>query len=58
MVFEGFFDFLAFITKFRDTNFKYDFIILNGVTLANRAIEKINQIQPIQAQFFLDSDEE
>ena len=57
LVFEWFFDFLSYCTKFQNISTNSWYIILNWVYGQDKAIEKINAIKPTLVQFFLDNDE-
>ncbi len=55
-IFEGFIDFLSYLTLFNIKTLKNTFIILNSVNQQNKAIEKIKDLKPIKLYFFLDHD--
>lgn len=56
LVFEGFFDFLAFCTKNRNTKLVQGFIILNSIHGQTEAIEIINKTTPARVIMYLDND--
>lgn len=56
-IFEGFFDYLAFLTHYDITDFQNSAIILNSSALRKRALEEINQFNFSKIYLFLDNDE-
>lgn len=56
LVFEGFFDFLSFLTDYKLTDFSSPVIILNSVNLINRAKKPLLEKQFKQVIFMLDND--
>lgn len=55
-IFEGFMDFLAFLTFFGLHDFKSSVIILNSISLKNKALEKIKSYNFSRIYLFLDND--
>ena len=56
-IFEGFMDFLAFLSYRKITNFKNSVIILNTVNLRKQALDVINGYNFSKVYLFLDNDE-
>ncbi len=56
LLFEGFIDFLSFLTYYSLKEFRYSAIILNSVNMKNIAIEKIKEIKPKELYFYFDND--
>lgn len=56
-IFEGFMDFLAFLSYYDNTNFKNSVIILNTINLRQRALEEIVKHSFTKIYLFLDNDE-
>jgi len=56
-IFEGFMDFLAFLSYYDNTNFKNSVIILNTINLRQRALEEITKHSFTKVYLFLDNDE-
>jgi DNA primase len=56
-IFEGFMDFLAFLTYYKISDFKNSVIILNSVSLRKKALEEIENYNFTKAYLFLDNDE-
>lgn len=58
-LFEGFIDFLSFLTYYKITSLENfgTVIILNSISLKNKAIEEIKKIQPTLIYFLLNNDE-
>ncbi len=55
-IFEGFFDFLAFLSHYKITDFKNSAIILNSTSLRKRALEEIDYYDFSKIYLFLDND--
>ncbi len=56
LLFEGFIDFLSFLTFYKLQNFNYSAIVLNSVNMKNKAIEKIKELKPRELYFYFDND--
>lgn len=56
-IFEGFFDFLAFLEHQKIECFQNSVIILNSIELQNDALKVLNSYKFSKAYFFLDNDE-
>lgn len=56
-IFEGFMDFLAFLSFHQITDFKNSVMILNTINLRNQAVELINRYNFSKVYLFLDNDE-
>lgn len=56
-IFEGFMDFLAFLTYYDKKNFQSSVIILNSINQRNKAIEEIKSYCFTKIYLFLDNDE-
>lgn len=56
-IFEGFMDFLAFLSYYKYTNFQSSVIILNTINLRQRALEEIIKHSFTKVYLFLDNDE-
>jgi DNA primase len=56
-VFEGFMDFLAFLSFYKNSNFQSSAIILNTINLRHRALEEIQKHSFTKVYLFLDNDE-
>lgn len=56
-IFEGFMDFLAFLSFHQITDFKNSVMILNTIYLRNQAVELINRYNFSKVYLFLDNDE-
>ena len=56
-IFEGFMDFLSFLTYYGITNFQNSVIILNSINLRKRALEEIKNYNFSKIYLFLDNDE-
>lgn len=56
-IFEGFMDFLAFLSHQGNTNFQNSVIILNSINLKDRALKIINEYNFSKVYLFLDNDE-
>ncbi len=56
-IFEGFFDFLSYLTDHQITDFQSSAIILNSTILENKAREILTSTNFEKAYFFLDNDE-
>ncbi|MCI5165519.1 MAG: DNA primase [Candidatus Electrothrix sp. GM3_4] len=57
LIFEGFIDFLSYLTYIQKQELDDHIIILNSVSLYQMAIEKIKKISPSDLLFYLDNDE-
>lgn len=57
LVFEGFMDFLSYLTYFKKTSLKNSVIVLNSTCLVSRAIEKIKGLDISKIYLLLDNDE-
>lgn len=55
-IFEGFIDFLSYLTYTKKQELADHIIILNSVNLYQRAIEKIKELDPLELLFYLDND--
>ena len=55
-IFEGFFDYLAFLSHHKITQFRNSVIILNSTSLRKRALAEINQFNFSKIYLFLDND--
>jgi 5S rRNA maturation endonuclease (ribonuclease M5) len=55
-MFEGFFDYLAFLSHYKITDFQNSAIILNSTSLRKRALAEINQFHFSKVYLFLDND--
>lgn len=55
-IFEGFMDFLAFLSYYKNTNFKSSAIILNSINLRNRVLEEMINYNFTKIYLFLDND--
>jgi hypothetical protein len=55
-IFEGFMDFLAFLSFFKLENFENSVIILNSISLKNKTMEKIKSYSFSKIYLFLDND--
>lgn len=55
-VFEGFLDFLSYLTYKKKESINDNVIVLNSVGLAERAVEKIRELNPDNLLFYLDND--
>ena len=55
-IFEGFFDYLAFLSHHKITEFQNSAIILNSTSLRKRALAEINQFNFSKVYLFLDND--
>lgn len=55
-IFEGFMDFLAFLTYYDKKDFKSSVIILNSTNLKNKAVEEIKKYNFSKVYLFLDND--
>jgi len=55
-IFEGFMDFLAFLTYYSKQDFKSSVIILNSINLKKRALVEIQQFAFSKVYLFLDND--
>lgn len=56
-IFEGFMDFLAFLTYYDKKDFQSSVIILNSINLKNKALEEIKKYNFSKIYLFLDNDE-
>ena len=57
LVFEGFFDFLSYLTDHKITEIKDSVIVLNSTMLEKKARELLESVAFSEANFFLDNDE-
>ena len=56
-IFEGFFDFLSFLSHYKIAEFQNSAIILNGIALKKKALEEIESFNFDKVYLFLDNDE-
>lgn len=56
IIFEGFMDFLSYLTDHKLSELNDTYIILNSVHMKEKAIEKIAQLKPTLLHFYLDND--
>lgn len=56
-IFEGFLDFLSYLTYKKKLSITDHIIILNSIELSFLAIEKIRELSPSDLRFYLDNDE-